>query len=104
MAKLKDVNRSGADLVAFQSVGEVTVLAPDSGVIGSFLENVRNTFKARAMRMSGLLKRVDETGQRMEALLRVAAQKAEAAESELEQNLLKEGLLPETSTKDHEDE
>ncbi len=56
------------------------------------------------MRMNGLLKRVDETGQRMEALLRMAAERAEAAESALEQNLLKEGLLPEIPPKDPNEE
>ncbi|MBI5249098.1 MAG: hypothetical protein HY912_06355 [Desulfomonile tiedjei] len=104
MAKSKDVNRGMTDIVALVPTSQVTVMPPDSGVIGSFLDNVRNIFKARAMRMNGLLKRVDETGQRMEALLRTAAERAEAAESALEQNLLKEGLLPEIPPKDPKEE
>ena len=104
MANLKEADRSGVDLVSFQPIGEVTIMPPDSGVIGSFLDNVRNIFKARGMRMNGLFKRVDETCQRMEALLRMAAERAEAAESALEQNLLKEGLLPEISPKDSNEE
>jgi len=100
MPKPKDTNRSVTDVAVLQPMNQISVLPPDSGVIGSFLDNVRNIFKARAMRMNGLLKRVDETGQRMEGLLRIAAERAEAAESALEQNLLKEGLLPEISHKD----
>lgn len=56
------------------------------------------------MRMNGLMKRVNETGQRMEAMLRSAAERAEAAEAALEQNLLKEGLLPEISPEVAEEE
>ncbi|AFM28226.1 hypothetical protein [Desulfomonile tiedjei] len=104
MAKPKDTARRVTDVIALQPMNQMNVLPPDSGVIGSFLDNVRNTFKARAMRMNGLLKRVDETGQRMEGLLRMAAERAEAAESALEQNLLKEGLLPEISHKDPDEE
>jgi hypothetical protein len=99
-------NRKKSDdaaLVALQP-SEVTIMPPDSGVMGSFLENVRNTFKARAMRMNGLLKRVDEAGQCMEGLLRMAAERSEAAETALEQNLTKEGLLPEQSAESQEDE
>lgn len=50
------------------------------------------------------MKRVDETGQRMEGMLRMAAERAEAAESALEQNLLKEGLLPEISSDEDKEE
>jgi gamma-glutamyl phosphate reductase len=99
MSKAREVHNMG-DLIPMQQTGEVTVLPPNCGVIGRFLEQTANMFKARAMRMNGLLKRVDETGQRMEALLRMAAKRAEEAESALEQNLLKEGLLSEISTKD----
>lgn len=84
-------------LVAVRPSGEVEILPSEKGVMGHFLDNIRNTFKARAMRMNGLLKRMDETGQRMEALLRMAAERAEAAEAALEQNLLNEGLLTEIS-------
>jgi hypothetical protein len=102
MAKQRD-SRNVSDVVAMP-VNVVTVLPPESGVMGNFLDAVRNTFKARAMRMNGLLKRVDDTGQRMEAMLRMAAERAQAAESALEQNLLKEGLLPEISPRDLNDE
>ena len=43
-----------------QPMGEVTVLPPNSGVVGSFLKTVHNMFKARAMRMGGLLRQIDE--------------------------------------------
>ena len=104
MAKSKKKRIDDGALVAIQPTTEVTILPPQSGVMGNFLDNIRNTFKARAMRMNGLLKRVDETGQRMEAMLRAAAERAEAAESALEQNLLKEGLLAEFSTQDAAEE
>ncbi|MBM3302297.1 MAG: hypothetical protein FJY85_20390 [Deltaproteobacteria bacterium] len=103
MAKNRKNQDDGA-LVALHPTGEVTVLPPENGVMGHFLDNIRNTFKARAMRMNGLLKRVDETGQRMEAMLRAAAERAEAAEAALEQNLLKEGLLARTSTEEDAEE
>ncbi len=98
MAKNKKHDETA--LVAIDSANEVEVLPPESGVMGHFLDNIRNTFKARAMRMNGLLKRVDETGQRMKAMLRMAAERAEAAEAVLEQNLLKEGLLSGASTEE----
>jgi ABC-type iron transport system FetAB permease component len=104
MAKSKKERMDDGALVAIQPTTEVTVLPPQSGMMGNFLDNIRNTFKARAMRMNGLVKRVDETGQRMEAMLRAAAERAEAAESALEQNLLKEGLLPEISSEDEVEE
>ena len=64
-----------------QPVGEVTVLPPNSGVVGKFLEDVHNMFKARAMRMGGLLSQINESGQRTELMLRMAAERMEAAES-----------------------
>jgi hypothetical protein len=57
-------------------------------------------FKARAMRMSGLLRRINESGQRTETLLRTAAERMEAAESALEQQFQKEGLVDESDHKD----
>jgi hypothetical protein len=92
VAKQKDT-RSVTDLVAFQSPGSVTVLPPNSGVVGQFLDETRNMLKARAMRMNGLLRRINESGQRTEQLLRQAAERMEAAESALEQQFLKEGLV-----------
>ena len=50
--------------------------------------------KARAMRMGGLLRRINESGQRTEVLLRKAAERMEAAHAKLEKDLQKEGLLP----------
>ncbi len=96
MDKARESNRNVADLVPVQPTGVVTVLPPNSGVIGRFLEETRNMFRARAMRMSGLKRRINETGQRTEALLRTAAQRMEAAESTLEQQFHKEGLVMES--------
>ena len=65
--------KTTGDLVAVQPITEVTVLPPNGGVVGRFLEEVQNMFKARAMRMSGLLARINESGQRTELLLRIGA-------------------------------
>jgi hypothetical protein len=80
------------DLTVVEPAGEVTILPPNSGVVGRFISETENMFKARAMRMSGLLRRINESGQRTEALLRTAAERMEAAESALEQEFTKEGL------------
>ena len=108
MARQNDPNRSVTDIVAVQPPGEVTVLPPDSGVIGRFLEETMNMFKARAMRLSSQLRRINESGQRTETMLRMAAERMEAAESKLEEHLRKEGLLPESDcdveTNDSEEE
>jgi hypothetical protein len=93
MAKQKET-RSVTDIVAFQSGNPVTVLPPDSGVVGQFLEETRNMLKARAMRMNGLLRRINESGQRTEQLLRNAAERMEAAEAALGTQFQNEGLLP----------
>jgi hypothetical protein len=50
--------------------------------------------------MSGLLARINESGQRTEALLRMAAERMEAAEDHLAENLLKQGLLPDNDKTD----
>ncbi len=52
----------------------LTVLPPNSGVVGKFLEETQNMLRARAMRMNGLLKRINESGQRTEGILRMAAE------------------------------
>lgn len=104
MAKGKKDLREDSALIAIPPSAEVEVLPPDSGVVGEFLDTVRKTFKARAMRMGGLMKRIDESGLRMEALLRTAAERAEAAETSLQRNLEKEGLLPENSLNDDDEE
>jgi hypothetical protein len=94
MAKQKDPTRNVTDIAAFQPSGTVTVLSPDSGVVGQFLDETRNVLKARAMRMNGLLRRINESGQRTEALLRTAAERMEAAECALQDQFRNEGLLP----------
>jgi hypothetical protein len=104
MAKQKDSNRNVTDIVAFQATSTVTVLPPDSGVVGQFLDETRNMLKARGMRMSGLLRRINESGQRTEQLLRQAAEKMEAAESALITQFQNEGLLPDgNGTEETED-
>ena len=95
MDKVRETNRNVTDLVPVQPRGEVTVLPPNSGVVGRFLKQTEDMFKARAMRMSGLMRRINESGQRTEALLRTAAQRMEAAETALEQQFQKEGLVME---------
>ncbi len=92
MSRQKEMRR---ELIPVQAVGEVTILPPNSGVVGRFLEDVRNMFKARAMRMGGLLARINESGQRTELMLRMGAERMEAAEARLEQDLLKQGLVSE---------
>jgi hypothetical protein len=81
------------DLVPIQDTGEVTVLPPNSGVVGRFIAETENMSKARAMRMSGLLRRINESGQRTEVLLRMAAERMEGAEAALEPQFLREGLI-----------
>src|SRR5208283_4892874 len=98
MDKVRETNRNVTDLVPVQPRGEVTVLPPNSGVVGRFLKQTEDMFKARAMRMSGLLRRINESGQRTESLLRTAAQRMEAAESNLEQQFQKEGLVNEADS------
>jgi hypothetical protein len=92
MAK-KESNRMTTDLMTLQPASTVTVLPPNSGVVGSFLEQTANMFKARAMRMNGLLRRIDEAGQRTESILRTAAERMEAAENALQAQFNKEGLV-----------
>jgi len=96
MPKSKESNQSAAELIPFQPSTEVILPPPNSGVIGKFLEETANMFKARAMRMGGLLRRINESGQRTEVILRTAAERMEAAEAKLERDLCKQGLLPET--------
>jgi hypothetical protein len=93
MAKQKDSSKNVTDLVAFQATSTVTVLPPDSGVVGEFLHETRDKLKARAMRMNGLLRRINESGQRTEQLLGNAAERMEAAESALNAQFHNEGLL-----------
>jgi hypothetical protein len=96
--------KTTGDLVAVQPVTEVTVLPPNSGVVGKFLEDIHNMFKARAMRMGGLLRQIDEAGQRTELMLRMAAERMEAAENRLEQDLRKQGLISEAEAAENVNE
>lgn len=95
MAKNKETRHQPVDLVTLQPNTQVAVLAPDSGVVGTFLEQTANMFKARSMRMATLLRRIDQSGQRMENLLRRALEKSEAAEEVLQDQFEKEGLFQE---------
>jgi hypothetical protein len=103
MAKQKDTSRNVTDLVTYQPNGHVTVLPPSSGVVGEFIHETQNMFKARAMRMNGLLRRINDSGQRTEGLLRTAAERMEAAESEPKAQFQNEGLLPETGENEETD-
>ncbi len=96
--------KTASDLVAVQPVTEVTVLPPNGGVVGRFLEEVQNMFKARAMRMGGLLARINESGQRTELLLRMGAERMEAAEVRLELDLRKQGLISEAEAAENVNE
>ena len=94
MAKQKD-NRNVTDIMSIPS-NSVEVLPPNSGVVGQFLDETRNMLKARAMRMNGLLRRINESGQRTEQLLRDAAERMESAEAALGTQFKNEGLLPDS--------
>ena len=98
MAK-KDQNKG--ELIAIQP-SEVTVLPPQAGVLGEFLTDTENMFRARAMRMKALFGRINETGQRMEGLLRMAAQKMDSAETLLQEDLRRQGLLGNLETNEDE--
>jgi hypothetical protein len=103
MAKQRDSQRASTELITLQPTDNITVLPPNSGIVGSFLEQTANMFKARAMRMNGLLRRVDEAGQRTETLLRTAAERMEAAETVLQEQLSKEGLSNGNDTESESD-
>jgi hypothetical protein len=96
--------KTTGDLVAVQPIAEVTILSPNSGVVGRFLEEVQNMFKARAMRMAGLLARINESGQRTELMLRMGAERMEAAEARLETDLRKQGLVSEPDSAENVNE
>lgn len=72
-------------------------------MVGRFIGETENMLKARAMRMSGLLRRINESGQRTETLLRTAAERMEAAESALDLQFYKEGLGDESDVKNDGD-
>ena len=104
MAKSKKEQSMTGELVQFQPATEVTVLPPNSGVMGQFLQDTQNMFKARSMRIKALVGKIDETGQRMEGLLRTASERANAAEAKLEDHLRGQGLLPEPGHQDENEE
>ncbi len=91
-------------LKALQPLNEIIIPAPDSGFLGKFLEETENMLKARAMRMSGLLRRINESGQRTENMLRKAAERMDSAHSKLEADLRKEGLAPANDETEAQDE
>ena len=92
MPKQKDERET--TLAAVQPLSYTVLPAPDSGFLGRFLDETENMLKARAMRMSGLLRTLNESGLRTELLLRKAAERMEAAHSKLERDLHKAGLMP----------
>jgi hypothetical protein len=98
MAK-KDQNKG--ELMAIQP-SEVTVLPPQAGMLGEFLTDTENMFRARAMRMKALFGRINETGQRMEGLLRMAAERMDSAETSLQEDLRGQGLLGNLETNEDE--
>ena len=98
MSRGKEITRSPGDLVGLEPSKELVVSPPATGFLGRFLEETQNMFRARAMRMNGLLRRINESGQRAEGLLRMAADKMEAAEAKLQADLGKEGLLPDVES------
>ena len=92
MAEQNDT--ANTDVTRLQPMSDMTVLPPDSGFLGRFLQETENMLRARAMRMSGLLRTLNESGQRTELLLRKAAERMEAAHSKLEKDFQKAGLMP----------
>ena len=101
MAKKK--NQGETSLAALEPI-EVEVLPPESGAVGEFLADTANMFRARGMRMKALLGRINVTGQRMEKMLRCAADTMEVAHGKLEEDLRKQGLLPEISSAENDGE
>jgi hypothetical protein len=92
MGTRQENDQKGEVLAMPRTEGGLTVQPPNTGFVGKFLDDVQNMFRARAMRMKGLLGRINESGQRTEALLRMAAEKMEEAEARLEDDLRKQGL------------
>ena len=91
MAKNKK-NQDETALIAVAPM-EVEILPPQSGTVGEFLADTSNMFRARGMRMKALFGRINETGQQMEKMLRLAADTMEAAHGKLEDDLRRQGLL-----------
>ena len=72
----------------------MSVLPPTSGRVGSFLERTEKQFKSRGKKMDDLLKRINASGARTEAMLEIAAGMMEASEAKLERDFRGQGLLP----------
>jgi hypothetical protein len=102
--KQQKKQRKAAELVPVQPMQELTLVPPDAGVVGKFLNDTQNMFKARAMSMRATLARINESGERTEDLLKMAAERMEAAEASLEKDLVKQGLVaqPEESEENPE--
>jgi len=83
---------------------DIEVLPPHAGAVGEFLADTANMFRARGMRMKALFGRINETGQQMEKMLRCAADTMGAAHGKLEEDLRKQGLLPEISSEEYDEE
>ena len=90
-------------LVAVEPM-EIEVLPPQSGAVGEFLTDTANMFRGRGMRMKALFGRINETGLQMEKMLRCAADTIEADHAKLEEDLRKQGLLPEISSEQNDEE
>ena len=90
-------------LVAVEPM-EVEVVPPQSGAVGEFLADTANMLRARGMRMKALFGRINETGKQMERMLRCAAEAMEASHGKLEEDLRKQGLLPEISSEEDYEE
>jgi hypothetical protein len=83
---------------------DIEVLPPQWGAVGEFLADTANMFRARGMRMKALFGRINETGHQMEKMLRCAADTMEAAHGKLEEDLRKQGLLPEISSEEDDED
>ena len=55
-------NTKATDVTPVQPMSDMTILPPDSGFLGRFLQETENMLRARAMRMSGLLRTLNESG------------------------------------------
>ena len=101
--KKKRQEQSFTELVPVQPA-EIIVSPPQSGKVGQFLNDTENMFRARGMRMKGLFNRIDQTGRKMESLLRMAAEAMDAAEAKLEDDFRNQGLLSEEEGHDEAEE
>lgn len=80
------------NLVSFQPA-EVKTLAPRNGIVGEFLTNTESMFHTHSLRMKSLVTKLNVTQDRMESLLEIAGEMLGAAETRLEEDLRRQGLL-----------